>query len=889
VADGPITPQDLELANQLKKVITKIKEEFETAGGNAGHLGGEAAKLNYAFTEIKKHLEDMGEGSQILDEHFTNIWDKQAKFATDAEKTLEVLKLTQKADEERLKALEELKRISTEKFAIDAKLQLFSEEDKKTHALTIQNLDKQLDVLNAQAAEKEKIADINVSGITDEAKINQLLEEEISSQKNLNKEAAKDVVAKERTVKSQGEFGALLENSVKQQLGLVTGAGTFLDHLIDIGAEGGSMPDMLDKAQKTFAKMATKANVLKTTFGKLGEMGTSFGQSIMDINGPWMQLTETDIRFVRTTGALEEYGEEMEKLKETFNGLNYTFAETEKAYQGLFENSLAFSDLEADQRKMMAEHTVVLGRFGVQAETAAKTIDHLSKGFKSTPKEVKELTENITTFARALKVGPNKLMSDLNGNMGMFMRYGKEKGVAMFKQLAVTAKKAGVEMSDLLNVAKQFDTFEGAADSAAKLNYMLGGPLLNSMDLLNATEEERIEMLRNAMAQSGKQFDQLGRFQKDLIAQSMGVGVDVAQKIFNAEDIDKAMEATEGLASQQDKLAKEAERKILLQEREVLAQEAVAAAVAKAGDKVKWMHEKWLEFKKAILPIATIIGGIVFAMQSFYKISLFLNMIKTMWFGVAAAETAAAATGWAAMAPVLAIGAGLVALGLIIYAMQGHWGALFDWLGSAFMGLLGLLKSAFKMILKGMAYLISGVAHALAVPFLGVITLIAEGAGLIGKIISALGFSSVGDKITSVAQSVSPHRVIAAGTNAVLGMIDEFEGGTDNVKRKSGTSIAQVANGQAIITGDSSDGRAKPELTVAPPASSVINNKNLQTLASVVTNMTTLPPTQTPAPPEDLKKEQIINVTLKLDSDVLAKHTRRIATDVLETHMEINI
>ena len=168
------------------------------------------------------------------------------------------------------------------------------------------------------------------------------------------------------------------------------------------------------------------------------------------------------------------------------------------------------------------------------------------------------------------------MLEDLNQNFDIIATHGGKRGIEIFKQLAVEAKRAGVEMSDLLTVGKKFDTFEGAMESAGKLNFIPGGPLLNSMELLNATEEERIELLRKGMEQSGRTFSDLKRFERLAFANTLGVGVDVAEKIFNdknIKNIEDATKAIEGQAAGIGDLAKQASDNTKRQELERIAQE----------------------------------------------------------------------------------------------------------------------------------------------------------------------------------------------------------------------------------------------------------------------------------------------------------------------------
>ena len=143
----------------------------------------------------------------------------------------------------------------------------------------------------------------------------------------------------------------------------------------------------------------------------------------------------------------------------------------------------------------------------------------------------------ITSFARAIGVGANEALDNLNKRMDILATYGLSRGIQIFKELQLNAKATGVALNDLINVGKRFDTFDSAMEAAGKLNFILEGPFVNSMEMLNATEEERIEILRNAMDSSGKTFEDLSRRGREALANTLGVGVDVAAKIFNDKNI----------------------------------------------------------------------------------------------------------------------------------------------------------------------------------------------------------------------------------------------------------------------------------------------------------------------------------------------------------------
>jgi hypothetical protein len=94
----------------------------------------------------------------------------------------------------------------------------------------------------------------------------------------------------------------------------------------------------------------------------------------------------------------------------------------------------------------------------------------------------------------------------------------------VFKQLAVTSKSTGIEIQRLLQITEEFDTFEGAATAAGKLNAALGGNFVNAMDLVTETDPtKRFEMIRDSVLDAGLAFDEMDYYQKKMIASSMGL------------------------------------------------------------------------------------------------------------------------------------------------------------------------------------------------------------------------------------------------------------------------------------------------------------------------------------------------------------------------------
>ena len=83
----------------------------------------------------------------------------------------------------------------------------------------------------------------------------------------------------------------------------------------------------------------------------------------------------------------------------------------------------------------------------------------------------------------------------------------------------------GVSFDGLMSAfGSSLDTFQGAATKAGKLNQILGKSAFNSMELLTMTEVERAETVRNAITESGRSVEQMGKFELLALKDTLGLG-----------------------------------------------------------------------------------------------------------------------------------------------------------------------------------------------------------------------------------------------------------------------------------------------------------------------------------------------------------------------------
>ena len=285
------------------------------------------------------------------------------------------------------------------------------------------------------------------------------------------------------------------------------------------------------------------------------------------------QLTEIGMKYDAASKAVEintglgqQSVSQMKSLVSENYSLGVTTEQASKAIGALNSQYSGFVGLNEEAQKGVAETVLTLERLGVSAETSGRAFDILDRGMGLGAAGAKAAVEDLDKLGQELGLPTAKVAEDFTKLGPKLARFGKQ-GKAQFDKLSKEARSLGLDVSAAFDIAEAFDTFEGAADMAGKLNAQLGLQL-NSVNMMKGTHEERLKMLRQEFTERGKNFDQMNRRQQQAVAEMMGVDVDVAAKLFGdpikyqqyIKDQEDARDRAERLTAAQDKLAAVADR-----------------------------------------------------------------------------------------------------------------------------------------------------------------------------------------------------------------------------------------------------------------------------------------------------------------------------------------
>ena len=337
------------------------------------------------------------------------------------------------------------------------------------------------------------------------------------------------------------------------------------------------------------------------------------------------QQDQAVVNFRRSTGAGDGFDRTIIGLERSLFTAGVSSAEAGQAVQSLFLNVTDFTQYGATQRKELAKTVAILNELGVSTENSSKNIQFATKVLGQSTKQAAELQREMFNFAQDLGVSVEAMSSDF-ATMGPQIAALGEDGVDAFYDLQVQAKNTGLAMSELLGIVAKFDKFDTAAQSVGSLNALLGGPYLNTLELVAETDpSKRFEILKDRIDEAGLSFDEMDYYQRKALASAMGL---------NEQQLALMMRGKLDLIQAPPKTAAEIEE--------------LAAQTAKFNTMMDELKQTAMMFAVSLKPL---MDGLKMALNAFQKLSFILNPLiaafvayKTVVSGIATVQKAYAAT-----------------------------------------------------------------------------------------------------------------------------------------------------------------------------------------------------------------------------------------------------
>lgn len=324
---------------------------------------------------------------------------------------------------------------------------------------------------------------------------------------------------------SQGAKGA--SDLAAAVLGIGQGPQTGFGRLVSNSAKLGSFTQAANSAYKGFATTLKDAisplNVNIMLADKLYEGLTAVAAA------NFKAAIEQDAlitQFNKVTGTTGQFNAELQNLSGQLLGVGIGQAGTVAAFQSLFKTVRGFADLTPEARSEITQTTALLAKMGFDAGAQAQNILFLSNSMGASATEAAQFNTRLASLANELDMPIGELVQGFEQAKGVLgaSAQSTEELAEQFGLLAAQADATNLSIGKLIGVARKFDTFESAAQQVGTLNSVLGGPFLSTVQMIEATNPaDRIQAVATAIQDAGLSFDEMGYYQRQVIANAAGL------------------------------------------------------------------------------------------------------------------------------------------------------------------------------------------------------------------------------------------------------------------------------------------------------------------------------------------------------------------------------
>jgi len=417
---------------------------------------------------------------------------------------------------------EKIKEQASKLEAMEALLEAEKEKNRKVSQEDIKLMEDYAEKLKGLGdSERARLTQAEHSKAIAEEKL-KMIQQELQGATKLYDDDLKRLEVAEKQVK-------VADENIKKVKGTTKAIKEGVAAATELGANLGSAFAAYGKHQFFNTENATK--LFKAFKGGTKSMGAFIGSlataGITSFIDTMIQLIflvdsfESDIK--KATGAGDKFARMATEAYDDVRLMTVPMEDVSKAAVGLFNDFTNFSMENENVQKQLTKTVAVLGRWGVSADSAAKSMQFANKVLGQTPSVAGETLLEMEALAEDIGVAPSKLI-DQFAQMGPQLAKLGAAGEKAFKDLARVSKITGLEMEKLLAITDKFDTFEGAAEMTGKLNAALGGNFVNAMDLMTATDPvERFDQIRGAIENAGLSFDEMSYYQRKFYADSLGL------------------------------------------------------------------------------------------------------------------------------------------------------------------------------------------------------------------------------------------------------------------------------------------------------------------------------------------------------------------------------
>lgn len=364
----------------------------------------------------------------------------------------------------------------------------------------------------------------------------------------------------------------------------------------------------LEDIEEGYKRWQELSEYIAKTHERIGE---ALGVSAGIFKELALEIDTTGKNFQSSTGFSTDFRGSMLEVQKATVDAGVGMAEISAGFNAMATQMSSFDPKAKKANETMATQIALLSKLGVDANTAAGSVDFLERSMSMSRDAAAGMTMELATFADGMGVTSQKMMSDFESVSGTLAMQGP-KMVQTFKNIAAQAKATGMSVSALVEMAQRFNTFEDAAGNVAKLNAVLGTQM-STIDIMGMRQDERIDYLRDQIQMTVGDFNSLDMYTQQFISSAMGF-----------KDVGEAARFINMSAAEQDEYRARAEASAKTQEK--------IAEITQ--DLIPVMERFQLSMKKAALMLSPVVSAFMDLFDAIFELDEYFDnkMLPTLAF-----------------------------------------------------------------------------------------------------------------------------------------------------------------------------------------------------------------------------------------------------------------
>lgn len=272
---------------------------------------------------------------------------------------------------------------------------------------------------------------------------------------------------------------------------------------------------LVDLAASASMGMAELMQAVEDVRKAFGDLQGPTSAAIKEVHNELSGFSDTGLSSWRVFGTLAE---RLNFIREVAEGMGATFGILKQEFKDNGGALLAYQKglgITSDQMKSFAQRAITVGQ-------------PLSDLMLDTTKQTLELGKAFGISQKIIGKDMAKAFED--------MRHFATLSVKEIGQASVYARKLGVELDKIVGTLDAFETFDSAAENAAKLTQSFG-VTVDAFKLMEAqSPAEQIDMLKKSFAAAGVDASNFNRQQLKLLTSTTGLDEATARQVFSMEN-----------------------------------------------------------------------------------------------------------------------------------------------------------------------------------------------------------------------------------------------------------------------------------------------------------------------------------------------------------------